>query len=135
MSMIDDIKKGGYTTLALGAGVISLLPALLPVAARGVRPLLNSAIQGGLVCLEKGQEAVAEIHRVLDHAAAQAKAEAHAHTHTAGSAGHGAMAASGSAGSYSSHTAYAPRPATPAAGPESKPIMAANGEPDPEVMG
>lgn len=106
MSMIDDLKKGGLTTLALGTSVLSLLPAVLPVAARGVRPLLNSAIQGGFVCLEKGQEAVAEIHRILDHVAAEPRAEAQ------GKNGAGSAAA-----------------------PELKPIMAANDEPDPEVMG
>ncbi|HZX32296.1 MAG TPA: hypothetical protein VFF03_13175 [Rhodocyclaceae bacterium] len=74
MSMIDDLKKASFTAVALGAGVLSLLPAVLPVAARGVRPLLNSAIQGGLVCLEKGQEAVAEIHRILDQVAAESEA-------------------------------------------------------------
>lgn len=109
MSMFDDIKKGTLTTLALGAGVISLLPALIPVAARGVRPLLGTAIQGGLVCLEKGQEAVAEIHRILDHVAAESKAAPYA-------------------GEYGT---VPPAPATP----ESRPIMAATGEPDPEVMG
>lgn len=113
MSMIDDIKKGGLTTLALGAGVLSLLPAVLPVAARGVRPLVNSAIQGSLVCLEKGQEAVVEIRRMLDHIAAESKAEAQARS-SVEQAPH-ALATS-----------------------ESKPIMAAGnqpGEPDPEVMG
>lgn len=112
MSMYDDIKKGGVTTLALGAGVLSLVPALLPVAARGLRPLVNSAIQGSLVCLEKGQEAVAEIHRILDHVAAEARAEAHV-------SGPSPAAASGPA---------APSPGT-------RPIMPATGEPDPEVMG
>ena len=131
MSMFDDIKKGGFTTLALGAGVLSLLPAVLPVAARGIRPLLNSAIQGSLVCLEKGQEAVAEIHRMLDQNAAEARAQAHAR-HSADYRATDPGAAAGP-GSYS---AYAGQPATAApATPQSKPIMAANGEPDPEVMG
>lgn len=121
MSMIDDIKKGGFTTLALGAGVVSLLPAVLPVAARGLRPFLNTAIQGSLVCLEKGQEAVAEIHRMLDHVAAEARAEAHARN---------------SAASVVPEAAFTSRPASPTPmTSESKPIMAANGEPDPEVMG
>jgi hypothetical protein len=110
MSMIDDIKRGGFTTLALGAGVLSLLPAVLPVAARGVRPLINSAIQGSLVCLEKGQEAVAEIHRMLDQVAAETRAEAH--------------------GRDSAAPETSPAPSSTA-----KPVMAATGEPDPEVMG
>ena len=117
MSMFDDIKKGTLTTMALGAGVVSLLPALIPVAARGVRPLLSTAIQGGLVCLEKGQEAVAEIHRILDHVTAESRVASYA-------------------GEYGAATAPARGTVPPAsATPESEPIMAATGEPDPEVMG
>lgn len=126
MSMIDDIKKGSLTTMALGAGVLSLLPALLPVAARGVRPLLSSAIQGGIVCLEKGQEAVAEIHRILDHVAAESEAASYGTSSALGGAYHGAY-------SGMATDPWPPTPARPTA--ESTPIMARNGEPDPEVMG
>lgn len=125
MSMIDDIKKGSLTTMALGAGVLSLLPALLPVAARGVRPLLNSAIQGSLVCLEKGQEAVAEIHRILDHVAAESEATSYGTSSAMGGGYHAA-----SSRTTSDWSAAPGRPTT-----ESAPIMARNGEPDPEVMG
>lgn len=125
MSMIDDIKRGSLTTVALGAGVLSLLPALVPVAARGVRPLLSTAIQGGLVCLEKGQEAVAEIHRILDHVAAEARA-----------ASYGTSSAMGAAHDTSPFGATSSwSPSSPPATPPSRPIMAANGEPDPEAMG
>lgn len=126
MSMIDDIKKGSLTTMALGAGVLSLLPALLPVAARGVRPLLNSAIQGSLVCLEKGQEAVAEIHRILDHVAAESEAASYG-TSSAMGGGYHAPSSGTMAEPWSPTSARSPA--------ESAPIMARNGEPDPEVMG
>ncbi|MGE5491414.1 MAG: hypothetical protein ACM31P_09050 [Actinomycetota bacterium] len=126
MSMIDDIKKGSLTTMALGAGVLSLLPALLPVAARGVRPLLSSAIQGGLVCLEKGQEAVAEIHRILDHVAAESEAASYGTSSAMGGGYHGAS-------SGATAEPWSPGSARPMA--ESAPIMTRNGEPDPEVMG
>lgn len=129
MSMIDDIKKGSLTTMALGAGVLSLLPALLPVAARGVRPLLNSAIQGGLVCLEKGQEAVAEIHRILDHVAAESEAASYGTSSAMGASYHAAYSGT-STGQWSSTPASPARPMEGAA-----PITARHGEPDPEVMG
>ncbi|MBS1190477.1 MAG: hypothetical protein H6R10_2269 [Rhodocyclaceae bacterium] len=75
MSILDDIKEGGRSTITLGFGVLSLVPAVLPVLAQGARPFLKGAVKGGLVCLEKGQEAVAEIRRVLDDVAAESRAE------------------------------------------------------------
>lgn len=115
MSMSDDIKKGGLTTLAIGMGVLSLVPAVLPVLAQGVRPLLKGAVKGGLVCLEKGQEAVAEIRQVLEEVATEAQAESQAVKPV----------------KRTVHGPLTPRPAEP----ETQHVMSATGEPDPESMG
>lgn len=111
MAVINDLKKGGVTALALGLGVLSLVPAVLPVLARGARPMLRGAFKGGLVCLEKGKEAVEEIRKILEDSAHEPPGGRHS-----------------------------PQPGKTAPGPaarpaDPRPLMAATGEPDPEVMG
>ena len=149
-SIMDDIQRGSTTTLAIGMGVLSLVPAVLPVMAQGVRPLLRGAIRGGLVCLEKGQEAVSEIRGVLEEVANQAKNEAAGHSHFHSSSyGQGHTASSGHMSS--ANTAPGPTQAyaasTPSAGtitsvpvarrppPPDQKLETGTGEPDPEFLG
>lgn len=106
MLIVDDIKGGGLAAVAIGAAAILLAPVVLPVVMQAARPLLKEAIKGGLLCLQKGREAMAEVGETFDDVVAEARAEIEAGK---------------------------PRPAEAAEGGAGKAPGA--GEPSPEVVG
>ncbi len=85
MGLFDNGLKGNLLTgLAIGIGGAILAPVVLPALAGVAKPLLKSAIKGGLVLYEKGKETFAELSEVAEDVVAEAKAEmAEAHNETA----------------------------------------------------
>lgn len=75
MIIVDDIKGGGLATVVIGAAVILLAPVVVPVVVQAARPLLKEAIKGGILCFQKGREAMAEVGEMFDDVVAEARAE------------------------------------------------------------
>lgn len=84
---IQDIFKGNAAvTLAIGLAGAVLIPIVLPVVARAVRPLAKAVIKSGLIVYEKGRESFAEMGEVVEDMVAEAKSEIE-HEHIAMVAG------------------------------------------------
>ncbi|WP_416669862.1 DUF5132 domain-containing protein [Egbenema bharatensis] len=58
-----------------GIAAIVLLPVLVPVAGKVMKPLTKTAIKGGIVLYEKGRGVIAEVGESLEDILAEAKAE------------------------------------------------------------
>ncbi|HIK44767.1 MAG TPA: DUF5132 domain-containing protein [Leptolyngbyaceae cyanobacterium M65_K2018_010] len=58
-----------------GIAAIVLLPVLVPVAGKVVKPVAKAAIKGGIVLYEKGKGVIAEVGEGLEDIIAEAKAE------------------------------------------------------------
>jgi hypothetical protein len=58
-----------------GIAAIVLLPVLVPVAGKVVKPVAKAAIKGGIVLYEKGKGVIAEVGESLEDIIAEAKAE------------------------------------------------------------
>lgn len=58
-----------------GLAALVLLPVLIPVAGRALKPAAKAAIKGGLTLYEKSQGVVAEVGETLEDWVAEAKAE------------------------------------------------------------
>ena len=63
------------SSLALGAGVILLVPVVLPVIGAVLKPLAKAVIKGGIMAYEGAKLSVAETKETLEDLAAEAKAE------------------------------------------------------------
>jgi hypothetical protein len=66
------VNTGG---LAIGAGAVLLAPVVLPVVGAVLRPLLKSAIKGGILAYEGARVSVEETKGMVEDLAAEAKAE------------------------------------------------------------
>lgn len=75
MFIVDDVKGGSLATVAVGAAVLILAPVVAPAVVQAARPLLKQAIKGGLLCFQKGREAMAEFSEVFEDIVAEARAE------------------------------------------------------------
>lgn len=75
MFVVDDIKGGGLATVVVGAVAILLAPVVVPAVAQAARPLLKEAIKGGMLCFQKGREAMAEVGEMFEDIVAEARAE------------------------------------------------------------
>jgi len=62
-------------SLLVGVAVAVLAPVLLPVVGAAVRPILKTAIKGGILLYNKGRELVAEAVESVEDLTAEAKAE------------------------------------------------------------
>lgn len=58
-----------------GIAAIVLLPILIPVAGKVVKPIAKAAVKGGIVLYEKGKGVIAEVGENLEDLIAEAKAE------------------------------------------------------------
>lgn len=58
-----------------GIAAIVLLPVMVPVAGKVMKPIAKAAIKGGIVLYEKGKGVVAEVGETLEDLLAEAKAE------------------------------------------------------------
>ena len=76
MPNIEDILKNDTAKgVALGLGAALVGVAALPVIISAGRPFARVAIKSGLLFLEKGREAMAEISEDLEDLVAEVKAE------------------------------------------------------------
>ncbi|WP_448382168.1 DUF5132 domain-containing protein [Desulfosoma sp.] len=62
-------------SLLVGVAVAVVAPVLLPVVGAAVRPILKTAIKGGILLYNKGRELVAEAVESVEDLTAEAKAE------------------------------------------------------------
>lgn len=67
----SDMAKG----VAIGAGVVVLVPLAAMILAPLARPLLREALKGGLRVYEKGRETLAELGETFEDVAAEVQAE------------------------------------------------------------
>lgn len=74
MAILDLDSKLG-TVLAVGVGAAVLAPLVSPALARVTRPVLKSAIKGGLIVYEKAKVMGAEALETIEDLAAEARAE------------------------------------------------------------
>jgi Protein of unknown function (DUF5132) len=58
-----------------GIAAIVLLPVIVPVAGKVVKPIAKAAIKGGIVLYEQGKGVIAEVGETLEDLIAEAKAE------------------------------------------------------------
>jgi hypothetical protein len=76
----NDLARG----VAIGAGLAILVPLAVMTLAPLARPVLRQALKTGMVALEKGREAMAELAEEFEDAAAEAEAELRAKRSVAG---------------------------------------------------
>ncbi len=63
------------TGLLIGAGAVLLAPIVVPVAAAVIKPLLKTAIKGGMLAYEGTKVSIAEAKESIEDLAAEAKSE------------------------------------------------------------
>ena len=66
--VVEDLGVPGITAIVL-------LPVLIPVAGKVVKPLAKATIKGGIVLYEKGKGVITEVGESLEDIIAEAKAE------------------------------------------------------------
>jgi hypothetical protein len=71
MAYSNDVTKG----IAIGAGLVLLVPLAAVTLAPIARPLLRQALKTGMLAYEKGQEALAEFGETFEDVAAEVQAE------------------------------------------------------------
>jgi hypothetical protein len=74
MALFDNGLKIG-TGVAIGLGVLLLVPAIAPGVATVVRPIAKASIKGGIMLFEKALEFIAEAKESVEDLAAEAHAE------------------------------------------------------------
>ena len=70
-----DLDKKVATVLAVGVGAVVVAPIVSPAVGKVTRPLLKSAIKGGLVFYERAKVVGAEAMETIEDLAAEARAE------------------------------------------------------------
>ena len=76
MAGIDDLFKNGLGGgIAVAVGVAVLGPIVMPALARGLKPVVKSAIKGGIVAYGWGRESVAEMREYMEDTYAEAQSE------------------------------------------------------------
>jgi hypothetical protein len=69
---IEDLAEG----LGIpGIAAIVLLPVMIPVAGKVLKPLAKATVKGGIVLYEKGKGVLAEVGESLEDIIAEARAE------------------------------------------------------------
>jgi hypothetical protein len=62
-------------SLAVGAGVVLLVPVIMPVVGAVLKPVAKAVIKGGVMAYEGAKVAVAETKETIEDIAAEAKSE------------------------------------------------------------
>lgn len=73
--IVDFVEDAGAPGLIAGIGAVILAPVLLPLAAGVGKPLVKSAIKGGILAYEKARGALAEVGETWEDMVAEARAE------------------------------------------------------------
>jgi hypothetical protein len=74
MAILEIDSKLG-TILAVGVGAAVLAPLVSPAVAKVTRPVIKSAIKGGLIVFERAKVIGAEALETIEDLAAEARAE------------------------------------------------------------
>ncbi len=78
MAILDFKPKADiWTGIIIGAGLL-LAPIVIPAVAAAARPILKTALKGGLKLIETGNELIAEASEAIEDLVAEARAEAYA---------------------------------------------------------
>jgi hypothetical protein len=76
MGGIFDMGKGfNLGNIAVGAAVVLLAPAVLPVLGSALRPMAKALIKGGITVYEMGREVVAEARETVEDLNAEVQSE------------------------------------------------------------
>ena len=75
MALIEDITKGGLSTMLVGVGVAMVAPTVLPVVGSALRPLAKAVIRGGVMMYDAVKESAAEAGEQINDLVAEARAE------------------------------------------------------------
>jgi hypothetical protein len=76
MGGIFDIGKGfNLGNIAVGAAVVLLAPAVLPVLGSALRPMAKALIKGGITVYEMGREVAAEARETVEDLNAEVQSE------------------------------------------------------------
>jgi hypothetical protein len=75
MALIEDITKGGFSTLLVGVGAALVAPTVLPALASSLRPVAKILVKGGVMVYDAVKESVAEAGEQFTDLVAEARAE------------------------------------------------------------
>jgi hypothetical protein len=76
MPQIDKLLQNqNLRTTAIGLGIAVAVPVAVAFLAPYLRPVLRSAVKGGVVAFEKGKEAVAQVGESMDDLVAEIRDE------------------------------------------------------------
>ncbi len=64
-----------FGSLAVGAGVVLLAPVIFPIIGSLLKPVVKTAIKGGLLAYDGAKAYVAETKEMIEDLSAEAKAE------------------------------------------------------------
>jgi hypothetical protein len=69
------IEEAGAPGVAVGLGAVLLAPVLIPLIAKVGKPIVKTAIKGGIAAYEKTRGAFAEVGESFEDLVAEARAE------------------------------------------------------------
>jgi hypothetical protein len=75
MAFLEDMVKGSWGAALVGVGVALAAPTVLPAVGSALRPLLKSAVKGGVFLYDAVKESVAEAGEQLNDMVAEVRAE------------------------------------------------------------
>jgi Protein of unknown function (DUF5132) len=75
MALLEDVFGNGVGGPAAVVGAVVLGSLLLPVVAGAARPVVKTAIKGGMMAYGRGREALAGVGEFVNETVAEARAE------------------------------------------------------------
>jgi hypothetical protein len=75
MALLEDVTKGGFSTLLVGIGAALVAPTVLPALGSSLRPLTKAVVKGGVMLYDAVKETVAEVGEQFNDLVAEARAE------------------------------------------------------------
>src|SRR5262245_62132260 len=82
MALFDDVFEGfgssWVSNVLVGAGIVLVVPIVVPALAAGMRPLAKAVIKGGITIYDRGAEMVAEAGEQLSDLVAEVRSELNA---------------------------------------------------------
>jgi hypothetical protein len=75
MALLEDVTKGGFTTVLIGVGAAIVAPTVIPALATSLRPLAKALIKGGVNLYDSVKETVAEAGEQFNDLVAEVRSE------------------------------------------------------------
>jgi hypothetical protein len=75
MALLEDVTKGGFSTLLVGIGAALVAPTVLPALGSSLRPLAKALVKGGVLLYDSVKESVAEAGEQLNDLVAEVRTE------------------------------------------------------------